>query len=122
VIQEPAKKAKKHVAAPDLFDAGPMPERTSIPFQQIVAAYHTHMADAGCPRVRVLSEATRANVRSRWNEDKSRQDLGWWDQYFAYCAGCPLLIGTATDWRADFAWLVGPKNMEKVINGRYERG
>lgn len=102
-----------------------MPDRSSIPFQQIVAAYHRHMAEAGCNRVRTLSEATRGAVRSRWNEDKERQSLEWWDQYFQYAAGCPFLVGQGGGERpfyADFTWMVGPKNMEKVINGRYQHG
>ena len=98
-----------------------MPARDAVPYQAIVDAYHAALPDN--PRVRVLSPATKGAIKGRWTEDQERRTLEWWQQYFTYAGGCAFLTGKGGGDRpffADFQWLVGPKNMEKVINGRYE--
>lgn len=103
-------------------DGGPPP----CPQQAIVNAYHDELPTL--PRVRVVSDTTAAALRRRWREDVERQTLDWWRAYFAYVRDeCPFLVGKCdpgpnrtAPFLADFAWLVGPKNFEKVCNGRYE--
>jgi hypothetical protein len=93
----------------------------SCPVQEIVALYEKHLPMLA--KVRALGTATEAAVRNAWKASEDRQSLDWWVNYFEHVAkNCPFLIGKAdTVFYADFAWLVGPKNMEKVINGRYDR-
>jgi hypothetical protein len=104
--------------------AGPPP----CPQQAIVAAYHDELPTL--PRVRVVSDTTAAALRKRWREEPERQTLEWWRAYFAYVReSCPFLVGNCepgpnrnAPFQADFSWLVGPKNFEKVVNGRYDEG
>lgn len=94
----------------------------SCPVEKIVQAYHDSLPMLA--RVRTMSPATRVKLVNAWKADPQRQDVTWWVSYFRYVAEkCPFLIGRAGGDRpfsADFTWLVGPTNMEKVVNGRYE--
>lgn len=101
--------------------AGPPP----CPQQAIVVLYHEELPML--PTTRVVSDATAAALRQRWREDQDRQNLEWWREFFRYVATCPFLVGKCEPgpartkpFTADLAWLVSPKNFEKVVNGRYE--
>lgn len=96
------------------------PDRLAVPYQQIVDAYHEHCPDN--PRVRTISASTKAAIKGRWVEDAERRNIGWWADYFKYVGQREFLTGRAGNrpFFADLMWLVGPKNMEKVINGRYQ--
>lgn len=101
-----------------------MPARAAIPFERIVDAYHAAMPDN--PRVRVRSDTTDGYIRQRWNEDKDRQTIEWWQQFFTYCASCPFLVGKVPPregskvFFADLQWIARPTNFEKIVNGKYE--
>lgn len=91
------------------------------PVEKIVEAYHESLPQLA--KVRTLSSNTRASVVRAWKAEPERQTVEWWRQYFGHVAKrCPFLIGKVSTsvFYADFAWLIGPKNMEKVINGRYD--
>lgn len=91
------------------------------PVEKIVEAYHESLPTLA--RVRTLSSNTRASVVRAWKAEPERQTIEWWRQYFGHVAKrCPFLIGKVNTsvFYADFAWLIGPKNMEKVINGRFD--
>lgn len=91
------------------------------PVEKIVEAYHESLPMLA--RVRTLSSNTRASVVRAWKAEPERQTIEWWRQYFGHVAKrCPFLIGKVNTsvFYADFAWLIGPKNMEKVINGRFD--
>lgn len=105
--------AKGHVpSAPD-----------ACPHQAIIDLYHKHLETAR--RVRVWTPARQQALRARWREEAKRQDLGWWDRFFAYVAESDFLTGkTATPGRRPFDlsldWLVKAENMAKVIEGAYD--
>jgi hypothetical protein len=87
------------------------------PYQKIVDLYHAKLPML--PKVQDMGNGLKTRVRTRWREDKKRQTLEWWDWYFTSINNCDFLVGKVKDWSADFDWLVGPKNMSKVLNGRY---
>lgn len=101
-----------------------MPARAAIPFKAIIDEYHKAMPEN--PRVRVMSDTTTGYIRQRWNEDKDRQKLAWWTEFFTYANSCPFLVGKVAPsegrkvFFADLQWLVKPTNFEKVVNGKYE--
>ncbi len=89
-----------------------------IPYDKIVEAYHEELPML--PSVRLLSKHLKAAIRARWFSGRERQNLQWWRDYFRLVAGCKFLLGVNDrEWRADLMWLVGPRNMEKILNGRY---
>lgn len=89
------------------------------PHQKIIDLYHNTLPQL--PQVRVWPEHLQKILRARWKEDKERQDLNWWARYFKYVAESDFLMGRANDGRfqADMEWVVRPKNMAKIANGRY---
>jgi hypothetical protein len=63
-------------------------------------------------------------LRARWNEDRQRQTLEWWKEFFAGVATSDFLTGRVNGSKAEpfvasLNWLLKPMNMEKVLNGNY---
>lgn len=92
------------------------------PHQQIIDLYHQLLPMGR--QVRVWTPNRCSSLRARWRENPKRQNLGWWEKFFAHCAASPFLTGqTQTPGRKPFEvsldWLVKSENMAKVIEGAY---
>ena len=104
-------------------DPEPMkPNSPVCPQQEIIAEYHRILPELA--PVRVWNKYRRDLLRSRWKEDKQRQNLEWWTGYFASVRSCPFLLGQVESddkgpFLADLEWLIRPKNMPKVLEGKY---
>jgi len=90
----------------------------SIPFQKIFDSYNSNCSDL--PTASNLTKELKASIRARCAEDKSRCDIAWWHGYFQNCNESDYLTGKVNGWKASLPWLVGPKNMTKVLNGQYQ--
>jgi hypothetical protein len=75
-----------------------------------------------------LNPEIRKSITTRWRsrredtilESRHRSDtLDWWEALFRLCAASAFLSGKKTDFRADLLWLTGPKNLGKILAGRY---
>lgn len=118
---EPPRPAIKPPEA-DLFGAPIEPRGQRVPFEAIVNLYHKHLPDN--PPVHKINDELRKTISARWKADKDRRMLSWWDYYFRYVATRYWLTGRDGQggdgpFRASLSWLVGPKNMNKVINNEY---
>ena len=77
------------------------------------------------PRVKVWTDARRSMLRTRWREDRARQNLDWWRWYFKLVAASDFLCGrcppdkNGRTFTADLEWLIKPTNMPKVLEGKY---
>lgn len=91
----------------------------SCPQVKIVELYHELLPEL--PRVLSWPEHLKAILRQRWREDPDRQNLEWWSDYFTYVKESPFLLGQKTEFVADLEWIVRPKNMTKILNGRYHQ-
>lgn len=91
------------------------------PQQAIVALYHEVLSEL--PPVKTWPPTLQANLRQRWREDRARQNLDWWRNYFQEVRKMDFLMGrTDKPWLGcNLAWLVSPKNMAKVLNGQYAK-
>jgi len=89
---------------------------TVAPYQKIVELYHSALPKLA--KVNVISETLKKSIKCRWNE---HPDLAWWEQYFLFVHESDFLMGRVKDFMADFAWLIGPKNMTNTLNGRYHQ-
>lgn len=47
-------------------------------------------------------------------------DPRWWRDYLARIERSDFLCGRVRDWSATFDWVLGPKNMEKILLGNYD--
>lgn len=89
---------------------------TVPPTQEIVALYHRILPEL--PRIKDITAAIKKSIEPRWKE---HCDLSWWEDYFSGIRDCDWLMGRKKDWSANFMWLIGPKNMVKVLSGFYEK-
>jgi len=90
----------------------------SCPHKEIVALYHEVLPELR--RVCAWNATREKHLRARWREDKRRQSLSWWREYFTRVKASSFLTGKKTDWSADFDWLIRPTNMAKVLEGKYD--
>jgi hypothetical protein len=91
----------------------------NCPHQEIIFLYAKHLPTLS--QVKVWSDARAKNLKARWAENPKRQNLEWWDKFFAYVATSDFLTGRDGVWQnCDLEWLVKSANLIKVIEGKYE--
>jgi hypothetical protein len=108
-------------------DAGAPPAarkaKPDCPHQAIIELYHEVLPQ--CPQVRDWTPARATQLRARWSEDESRQNLDYWRRYFEYVKTCPFLVGQQAGgsnrpFFADLEWLTKSSNFTKVRERKYE--
>ena len=66
-----------------------------------------------------ISGKRQTTVAARWKE---HPDLDWWREYFEKIEASGFLKGdNARKWKATFDWLINTSNMNKVLEGLYDR-
>jgi hypothetical protein len=113
----------KASVASETGDARAASKSSDCPHQKIIALYHEILPM--CPRIREWTAARAAQLRARWNEDPTRQNLDYWRRYFEYVKSCPFLVGVQPDPKrrpffADLEWLTKAVNFTKVREAKYE--
>lgn len=94
----------------------------NCPHQDIVDLYHELLPFA-C-QIRDWTPARAQALRTRWREDKRRQNLDWWRRFFAWIAESEFLSGKASTpgrkpFLLDIDWLLKSANFTKVREGKY---
>lgn len=99
------------------------------PHEKIIALYHECLPML--PTVRIWSEDRRKTLAARWRtlvNDKGYQSeeegLGWFKRLFGYIRRSRFLTGETPQkeghtWRPDLEWIIKPKNLTKIIEGKY---
>jgi hypothetical protein len=72
------------------------------------------------PKVQKISERIETTLKRHFLTDPDRRTLTWWVNYFENVQNSDWLMGRKGDWAANFKWLIGPENLDKVINGAYQ--
>ena len=96
-------------------------EATKIPYDEIVDLYHSICKSL--PRIRALTEARKAQIRARWNENP---DLEFWREFFERVENSDFLTGKVDrhDERkpfiADLQWITKQENQLKILEGKYD--
>ncbi|OUO94773.1 hypothetical protein [Cloacibacillus sp. An23] len=104
--------------------SAPSASANDCPHEAIIGLYHEILPML--PRVKVWNDSRRSMLRTRWREDKARQNLAWWRQYFETVAASDFLCGrcppgkSRRPFMADLEWLIRPGNMPNVLEGRYK--
>jgi len=106
--------------ASDADDLPVKPAKPDCPHQEIIALYHEVLPM--CPRVRDWTPARATQLRARWNEDESRQNLDYWRRLFEYVKTCDFLVGLAgkSPFFADLEWITKSGNFTKIREAKYE--
>ena len=99
------------------------------PHEKIISLYHECLPML--PTVRIWSEDRRKTLAARWRtlvNDKGYQSeeegLGWIKRLFGYIRRSRFLTGETPQkeghtWRPDLEWIIKPKNLTKIIEGKY---
>lgn len=90
-------------------------KKPNCPYQKIVGLYREILPELPQPPDE-LTPDFKKTMKARWKE---HPDVEWFEWYFRSTRDCPWLMGVGSDWQASLDWLLGPKNMTKVLNGRY---
>lgn len=105
--------------------SGELPTSIDVcPHSAIVELYHATLPTAR--RIRDWTPARQSALRARWREKPERQELDWWQKFFAYVAKSDFLCGRspAPSGRKSFElsldWLCKSENFVKVVEGAYE--
>lgn len=96
-----------------------------IPYQSIVDMYNTTMTLL--PKARDLTTKRKTLIRSAWLASKARQDVRFWEGYFAVCADDKFLSGQGPytngheNWRPSFDYLLKPDVVTRVFEAAMDR-
>ena len=93
------------------------------PHKEIISLYTKHLPMGIQPKS--WDGARAAALKTRWREGKKRQDLAWWDRFFAYIAKSDFLTGRVTPkngkpFEIDLPWILKKENFDKIIDGKYD--
>ena len=89
----------------------------SLSHEEIIQKYHETIPEL--PKV-VKWTKTRISHLNVCLQDKGRQTLDWWVDYFKKVKESPFLLGVNDkNWRPDLEWLTTESNLVKVLEGKY---
>lgn len=100
------------------------PPTPDCPHEAIIAAYHETLPTLS--RVRDWTPLRQTLLRNAWKRDTQRQSVDWWRELFGYVAQSDFLLGRglgrddSPPFEADLEWIIRPKNLPKIIEGKYE--
>ncbi|OPY71002.1 MAG: Bacteriophage replication protein O [Syntrophorhabdaceae bacterium PtaU1.Bin034] len=111
---------KKKILKKDILSTESTPP---CPHQEIIKAFHEICSMLPC--VRVWNDTRQSHLQARWREDKERQDLEWWKDFFRYITSSPFLTGKVSTpdrkpFLASLNWIIKPENFAKIIEGKYQ--
>jgi hypothetical protein len=92
------------------------PPPTLIPYSDIIDLYHSIVATTPGQRVTSAGPATLKQIEQRWMEDRTRQSLDWWRDYFTRASQSGFLKRI----NVKLPWLTEQEHMEKLCNGQYD--
>jgi hypothetical protein len=72
----------------------------------------------GVVTIKTVTGPIRSRLQARIRE---HPDLAWWTTYFARIRDSAFLTGRTTDFAATLDWVLGPKNMAKILAGNYDK-
>ncbi len=97
-----------------------------IPYKIIVELYNAAVQGTHLPPAKGLTPMRKRQIAQRWLEDKERQTIEWWTDFFRKIAASDFLAGRTPptpgheNWRPNFDWFMKPGNLLKVAEGSYE--
>jgi hypothetical protein len=100
----------------------------ACPHREIIALYHKHLPMARRVNVDLWNGARAKHLQTRWKEKPNRQNLAWWEKFFAYIAESDFLTGKVppkqghAPFEISLAWIVELSHFTDIIEGKYNRG
>jgi hypothetical protein len=96
------------------------PNQEAELFESILETYNAILPEL--PQAGKITASRAKTLRERIREDPAgqKQKLAWWKNFFSRVREFPWPMGkNASNWRADFDWLISEDGMQKVIEGGF---
>ena len=87
------------------------------PSNEIETIVEMWNAIPGVIRMQLVRGPIRTRLLTRLREHPS---MSWWEEIFAQVAASDFLTGKKTDFAATLDWVLGPKNLAKLLAGNYD--
>lgn len=93
-------------------------------FELIVDKYHEILPELR--RMLKLTDKRQGLLRGRISEEKEREKIEWWNEYFQRVKRADWLCGRVEPrgerrrFFASFEWIIRPENMLKILEGAYD--
>ena len=102
------------------------PAVSTCPHLEIIRLYHDRLPMGRQVNTELWKGIRAKHLQARWRELPKRQNLKWWDRFFAYCAESDFLTGKAPPgngrsepFEVSLGWIVNPENLAKITEGAY---
>lgn len=97
----------------------PKAEPAPVPFSEIMEKFNDICTSL--PKVQKLTEARKTAIRRRWEND-AKKDISWFVRLFEKVRESDFLSGrNGRSWRADFDWILEPRNVTRILEGNYDQ-
>jgi len=112
-------KNDKNIILPNGNTSKPEVSTIDCPHEKIRELYNKILPEL--PQCTIRNKTFDKQTKSRWSEDKKRQNLDWWESLFKSIKESDFLMGrTKTPFQASLDWIVKPTNFTKILNGNYK--
>lgn len=102
----------------DLLTPVPSSPLPSCPHEKILELYRDILPEL--PAVKKWTDKRQRLLRARWKEDKERQNLEWWRDYFNKVKASDFLMGKKATFRASLDFLLNGDKLIRTIEGHYD--
>lgn len=88
---------------------------SQIPVDELISIYNEECN--ALPKVVTYNKKQKriSQLKARWNEDKDRQSLDWWREFFKWCNTNESLNGSKFDWIADLEAITNQSKFTRLI-------
>jgi hypothetical protein len=94
-----------------------------VPIKKIIDLYNQCKR---LPKINVVSNGIKSNIRARWKSDKKYQNIKFWLYLFEYCDSHKFLSGQVMQgerkpFKANLEWIIKEANFTKIQNNYYDK-
>lgn len=112
-------KTKQNITEQNEEEVPPKAEPAPVPFSEIMEKFNEICTSL--PKVQKLTDARKTAIRRRW-EDDAKKDINWFVRLFGKVRESDFLSGrNGRSWRADFDWILEPRNVTRILEGNYDQ-
>lgn len=88
---------------------------SQIPVDELISIYNEECN--ALPKIVTYNKKQKriSQLKARWNEDKERQNLDWWREFFRWCNTNESLNGSKFDWIADLEAITNQSKFTRLI-------
>lgn len=92
--------------------------------QLVADVYNEKLPELG--KVKVLSDKRKSHIKACIKQFKSSkhdfENIDTWSRLFDYISNSDFLMGTKTEWKASFDFIINKSNLIKIVEGQYDNG